>query len=110
MAESTGKRVPLPWPEGTEILYLVDVSSFVFRAYYSVKGLTTARGEPTNAVFGVANMLVSLFKDYAPTHVAIAMDSRTPSFRREIYPAYKANRPPPPEDLKVQFPFVRELV
>ena len=110
MAESFGKRVPLPWPEGTEILYLIDVSSFVFRAYYSVKGLTTARGEPTNAVFGVANMLVSLFKDYAPSHVAVAMDSRTPTFRREIYPAYKANRPPPPEDLKVQFPFVRELV
>jgi DNA polymerase I len=110
MTESPGRRVPLPWPDGTEILYLIDVSSFVFRAYYSVKGLTTARGEPTNAVFGVANMLVSLFKDYAPSHVAVAMDSRTPTFRREIYPAYKANRPPPPEDLKVQFPFVRELV
>jgi DNA polymerase-1 len=110
MTEPTGKRVALPWPDGTEILYLVDVSSFVFRAYYSVRGLTTARGEPTNAVFGVANMLVSLFKDYAPSHVAVAMDSRTPTFRREIYPAYKANRPPPPEDLKVQFPFVRELV
>ncbi|MCK9460875.1 MAG: DNA polymerase I [Proteobacteria bacterium] len=110
MAESSGKRVPLPWPEGTEILYLVDISSFVFRAYYSVKGLSTARGEPTNALFGVANMLVSLFKDYEPSHVAVAMDSRTPTFRREIYPAYKANRPPPPEDLKVQFPFVRELV
>jgi DNA polymerase I len=110
MAETTGKRVALPWPDGTEILYLVDVSSFVFRAYYSVKGLTTARGEPTNAVFGVANMLVALFKDYAPSHVAVAMDSRTPTFRREIYPAYKANRPPPPEELKVQFPFVRELV
>jgi DNA polymerase I len=110
MASSPNRGAALPWPEGTEILYLIDVSSFIFRAYYSVGKLSTADGTPTGAVFGVANMLVALFKDYAPTHVAVAMDSRTPSFRREIYPAYKANRPPPPEDLRVQFPLVREVV
>ena len=57
-------------------------------------------GTPTGAVFGVANMLVALFTEYKPSHVAVAMDSKTPTFRKEIFPEYKANRPPPPDDLQ----------
>jgi DNA polymerase-1 len=91
-------------------LYLVDVSSFVFRAYYSVGHLSTRDGTPTGAVFGAANMLTALVKDRAPTHLAVAMDSKTPTFRKEIFPGYKANRPPPPPDLAAQFPLVRELI
>jgi DNA polymerase-1 len=91
-------------------LYLVDVSSFVFRAYYSIGHLSTRDGTPTGAVFGVANMLTALIADRAPTHLAVAMDSKTPTFRKEIFPGYKANRPPPPPDLVVQFPLVRELI
>ena len=67
-------------------------------------------GTPTGAVFGVANMLVSLTAEHAPAYVAAAMDSKTPTFRKEIYPAYKANRPPPPPDLKEQFPMTAELI
>ncbi|HUT77943.1 MAG TPA: DNA polymerase I [Polyangia bacterium] len=91
-------------------LYLVDVSSFVFRAYYSIGHLSTKDGTPTGAVFGVANMLTSLIADRAPSHLAVAMDSTTPTFRKGIFPAYKANRPPPPPDLVIQFPLVRELI
>jgi len=100
----------LPPPGAEDVLYLIDVSSFIFRAYYSIGHLSTADGTPTGAVFGVANMLVALFTERQPSHVAVAMDSRTPTFRKVIYPEYKANRPPPPEDLKVQFPLVQELV
>ena len=96
--------------DGRSALYLVDVSSFIFRAYYSIGHLSTKDGTPTGAVFGVANMLTALVADHAPTHLAVAMDSTTPTFRVEIYPEYKANRPPPPEDLAAQFPLVRELV
>jgi DNA polymerase-1 len=96
-------------PSG-EALYIVDISSFIFRAYYSVRNLSTSSGMPTGAVFGVANMMLKLLDDYAPTHVAVAMDSRTPTFRKDLYPEYKANRPPPPDDLKVQFPLVEELI
>ncbi len=92
------------------IIYIVDVSSFIFRAYYSTGYLSTKDGTPTGAVFGVANMMVSLVKDFDPAYVVIAMDSKIPTFRKEFYPEYKANRPPPPDDLKVQFPFVEELV
>ncbi|MDJ0765782.1 MAG: DNA polymerase I [Myxococcota bacterium] len=95
---------------GEEALYLIDVSSFVFRAYYSVGHLSRSDGTPTGAVFGVANMLVKLVQTAAPSHIAVAMDSKTPTFREEIYPAYKANRPPVPEDLKVQFPMVADLL
>ncbi|NLN62813.1 MAG: DNA polymerase I [Myxococcales bacterium] len=91
-------------------LYIIDVSHFIFRAYYSVGHLSTRDGQPVGAVFGVANMLVSLFNEMQPQHVVIAMDSRTPTFRKTLYPAYKANRPPVPEDLKAQISLVTELV
>jgi DNA polymerase-1 len=93
-----------------ETLYLIDVSSFIYRAYYSVGHLSRSDGVPTGAVFGVANMLTRLVADVKPTHLAAVMDSRTPTFRKEIYPEYKANRPPVPEDLKVQFPLVDRLL
>ncbi|MBN2341634.1 MAG: DNA polymerase I [Deltaproteobacteria bacterium] len=93
-----------------DVFYVVDVSSFIFRAYYSTGYLSRSDGTPTGAVFGVANMMVSLLKDFEPAYIAIAMDSKTPTFRKDIYPEYKANRPPPPDDLKVQFPMVEELV
>ncbi|MCP4679616.1 MAG: DNA polymerase I [Deltaproteobacteria bacterium] len=100
----------LPEKGSDRALYLIDVSSFIFRAYYSVGYLSTSDGTPTGAVFGVANMFLKLLDDYAPTHIVAAMDSKTPTFRKEIYPEYKANRPPPPDDLKVQFPLVEELI
>jgi len=97
-------------PPFDEALYLLDISGFVFRFYYSVRGLTTARGEPTGAVFGVTKMLQKLVTESAPRFLGVAMDSRTPTFRETLFPDYKKNRPAPPEDLRPQFEFVREVV
>ncbi|MBI5499862.1 MAG: DNA polymerase I [Deltaproteobacteria bacterium] len=97
-------------PPFDEALYLIDVSGFVFRFFFSVRNLTTSKGEPTGALFGVTKMLHKVVADHTPRFLGVAMDSRTPTFRQELYPAYKANRPAPPEDLRPQFGFVREML
>ncbi len=107
---SDDRRGSLPAPGAEDVIYLVDVSSFVFRAYFSIGHLSASDGTPTGAVFGVANMLVALTNEHRPARIAAAMDSRTPTFRKEIYEQYKANRPPPPPDLQLQFPLVGELL
>jgi DNA polymerase-1 len=91
-------------------LYIVDGSSYIFRAYFAIRPLSTSTGLPTNAVFGFVTMILKLLRERRPTHLAIAFDPPGPSFRKELYHAYKANRPPPPEDLLPQFGLVREAV
>ena len=91
-------------------LYLIDGSSYIYRAYHAIRGLSTRDGFPTNAVFGFANMLLKILRDHQPTYVAIVLDSKGPTFRHERYPQYKANRPPMPEDLRVQLPRIEELI
>ncbi len=92
-------------------VYLVDASIYVFRAWYSVPDeFATAAGEPTNAVYGFTGFICSLLEQAAPSHIGIAFDeSLTTSYRNEIYPEYKANREPAPEELKRQFKWVREV-
>ncbi|MEK7692031.1 MAG: 5'-3' exonuclease H3TH domain-containing protein, partial [Bdellovibrionota bacterium] len=92
------------------ILYLVDISSFIFRAFYAIRPLHTPSGEPVNAVFGVASMLARLVDEADPTHLVVAYDSKEPSFRKEVYPEYKANRSAPPEELIPQFDRIEQLV
>ena len=94
------------------MIYLVDASVYVFRAYYSVPDtMRDPSGHPTNAVYGFARFLLELLESAAPTHVAVAFDeSLTTSFRNEIYPDYKANREPAPEALKRQFTWCRAAV
>jgi 5'-3' exonuclease len=93
------------------VLHLVDASFFVFRAYYSVTpGMTDADGQPVNALYGFARFMGDMLERARPSHVAVAFDeSLASSFRNEIYPAYKANREPAPEDLKQQFGLCREF-
>jgi DNA polymerase-1 len=91
-------------------LYIVDGSSFIFRAYYAIRPLSTSTGLPTNAVYGFVTMILKLLRERQPTHFIIAFDTPRPSFRKELYAEYKANRPPPPEDLVPQFDLVREVV
>jgi len=99
------------FPPGAEdVLYLVDLSGYVFRAYHAVAPLSSPTGEPTGAVFGTVNMLERLVRQRQPALLAVAMDSRTPTFRKDLYPEYKANRPPPPEDLIVQLGRVAQVV
>ena len=93
-------------------LYLVDGSSYIFRAYHRLPPLTDPQGTPVGAVYGYTTMLWKLAEDLdkaeGPTHLAVILDAGSKSFRNEIYPEYKANRPPPPEDLVPQFPLIRD--
>jgi len=93
-------------------VYLVDASIYIFRAYHSVPDtLTNADGEPINALHGFAGFLGGLLDEAKPEHMAVVFDeSLTTSFRNGIYPLYKANREPPPAELKRQFAFCRTLV
>ncbi len=93
-----------------QTLYLVDISSFIFRAFFAIRSLRNKAGEPTNAVYGVATMLAKLIEDAQPKYLAVAYDSKEPSFREEIYPEYKANRSEPPEDLVPQFSRIEQLI
>src|SRR6201991_4782783 len=94
-------------------LYLVDGSGYLFRAYHALPPLTRkSDGLPVGAVSGYRNMLWKLLEDMkggeAPTHLAVIFDASEKTFRNAIYKEYKANRPPPPEDLVPQFPLVRD--
>ena len=92
-------------------VYLVDASVYIFRAWFSMpEDFTTAKGEPTNAAYGFCGFLCSLLEQTSARHVAVAFDeSLTTSYRNEIYPEYKANRDPAPEDLKRQFQWARSI-
>ncbi|MDE2264407.1 MAG: DNA polymerase I [Alphaproteobacteria bacterium] len=94
-------------------LYLIDGSGYLFRAYHALPPLTRkSDGLPTGAVSGYCNMLWKLLEDMKdgdkPTHLAVIFDAGKKTFRNDIYPDYKANRPDPPEDLIPQFPLVRD--
>ncbi|MXP26970.1 DNA polymerase I [Altererythrobacter indicus] len=93
-------------------LYLVDGSAYIFRAYHRLPPLTNPEGTPVGAVYGYTTMLwklaEELHKANGPTHLAVILDKASKSFRNDIYPEYKANRPPPPEDLVPQFPLIRD--
>ena len=96
----------------TPHLYLVDGSAYIFRAYHRLPPLTDPEGTPVGAVYGYTTMLWKLADDLhkadGPTHLAVILDKSSQSFRNEIYDQYKANRPPPPEDLVPQFPLIRD--
>jgi len=93
-------------------LYLVDGSAYIFRAYHRLPPLTNPEGTPVGAVYGYTTMLWKLAQDLddadGPTHLAVVLDKSSRTFRNEIYSEYKANRPPPPEDLVPQFPLIRD--
>ncbi len=89
---------------------LVDGSSYLFRAYHALPDLSNSQGEPTGAIVGVINMLRRLIQDYQPTHMAVVFDAPGGSFRNDLYPAYKANRPPMPEDLRSQIEPLHEII
>ena len=97
-------------------LYLIDGHAQMFRAYHAIRttsgggGMTSpVTGEPTNAVFAFTALLLKLFEQYRPTHVAMAIDSEGDTFRHAFYPEYKANRSAPPEDFKPQIPVMLDV-
>jgi DNA polymerase-1 len=93
-----------------EVLYIVDLSSYLLRAYHAIGELKTVSGEPTNATYGTVTMLERLVRERRPQFMTIAMDSGRETFRRDIYANYKATRPPPPDDLQIQMRRANEIV
>jgi DNA polymerase-1 len=89
-------------------LFLIDGSGYIFRAFHALPPLTRPDGTPVGAVFGFTQMLMKLIEDTDADAVAVIFDAARATFRNEIYPAYKANRPEPPEELIPQFAVVRE--
>lgn len=91
-------------------LYLIDGSSYLYRAYHAIRHLSGPGGFPTNAIFGFTQMLIKVLKDHQPSHVAMVFDKSRITFRNEMYPEYKANRAAMPDDLRQQVEPIKELV
>ena len=91
-------------------LFLIDGSSYLFRAFYAIKHLSNSKGLPTNAVFGFTQMLLKVLKDHEPDYLVVIFDSKAPTFRSEVYKEYKANRPAMPEGLVPQIPYIKRII
>ena len=91
-------------------LFLVDGSSYIFRAFFAIPSLTNSAGLPTNAIFGFTNILLKFLKQYKPEYVAVALDAGRVTFRNEMYAGYKGNRPEAPAELIPQFPYFRKVL
>jgi DNA polymerase-1 len=91
-------------------LYLIDGNSYVYRAFFAIKGLTNSKGFPTNAIYGFTNMLFRIIREKKPDGLAVFFDSAEPTERHRLFEAYKANRPETPSDLTRQFPAIRTII
>ncbi|WP_318510888.1 DNA polymerase I [Photobacterium leiognathi] len=83
-------------------LILIDGSSYLYRAYHAAPNFTNSDGDPTGAVYGVVNMLRSMLRQFSTEHIAVIFDAKGKTFRDDMFPEYKANRPPMPDDLRGQ--------
>jgi len=90
-------------------LYLIDGSSYIYRAFHALPNLSNSHGEPTGALLGVANMLKRLLNEENPEYIVVVFDAKGPTFRHEMFPDYKANRPPMPAELRVQLEQILEF-
>ncbi len=90
-------------------VYLIDGSAYIHRAFHAIQGLTNSRGLPTNAAFGFTRMLIKLMEERRPVYAAMFFDARGPTFRHGLFSAYKANRPPMPEEMAVQIPYIKTI-
>ena len=91
-------------------LVLVDGSYYIFRAYHGMPALTNADGEPTGAIYGVINMLRKLQTEFIPDYFAVVFDAKGKTFRNDLFPEYKANRPPMPDDLRCQIEPIHNII
>jgi DNA polymerase-1 len=94
----------------TKRLYLIDGNSFIYRAYYAIRGLSNSKGQATNAVFGFLSGLRKLLEGEKPHYLGVVFDSKGPTFRHAIFKEYKATRKPMPEDLVSQMPLTKALL
>jgi len=109
-ATKTEKAAAPAAKRDTSPLVLVDGSSYLYRAFHAMPALSNSRNEPTGAIYGVTNMLRRLLADYDPRYVAIVFDAKGKTFRDDIYPDYKANRPPMPDALVEQIEPIHAIV
>ncbi len=91
-------------------IYLIDGSSYIYRAFYAMRDLSTSKGLPTNAIYILARMLLKILKEKTPEHISFILDSKGPTIRHEIYEEYKAKRQKMPEALQKQMPYILRLV
>ncbi len=91
-------------------LFLIDGSSYLYRAFFAIGHLSNTRGLPTNATYGFTQMLLKLLKDHRPDYLAVIFDSKAPTFRSKMYEEYKANRPAMPDGLTPQIPYVKKII
>ncbi len=91
-------------------LILVDGSSYLFRAFHAIRHLSNAKGQPTNAVYGVINMIRKLINEYQPELMAVVFDAKGKTFRNDLYGEYKAHRPPMPDELRSQIEPIHKII
>jgi DNA polymerase-1 len=91
-------------------VYLIDGSSYIYRAFFAIGHLSNSKGFPTQAIYGFTNMLLKILREKEAEYVAIVFDAPGPTFRHEVFGEYKSNRPSMPEDLRVQVPHIKEIV
>ncbi|MBI4970477.1 MAG: DNA polymerase I [Candidatus Omnitrophica bacterium] len=91
-------------------LFLIDGNSFCYRAYYAIQNLSTSKGEPTNAIYGVITMLRKIVEEDKPDYLAVCFDRKEPTFRHDKFEDYKAHRKPMPDDLVEQMPKIKEVL
>jgi DNA polymerase-1 len=92
------------------VLYLIDISSYFYRAFHALPPLSNTRGVPTNAAYGVTTMLLKVLRERQPRHLALVFDAKGPTFRHDLYKEYKAHRPPMPEALATQLPYIMKII
>jgi len=91
-------------------LFLIDGSSYLYRAFFAIGHLSNSKGLPTNATYGFTQMLLKVLKEHRPDYLAVILDSKAPTFRSEVYKEYKANRPAMPEGLAPQIPYIKKII
>lgn len=91
-------------------LYLIDGNSYLYRAFFAIRDLSSSDGKPTNAIFGFTNMILKILREKKPDYFAIVFDAPGPTHRHEAYKEYKAHRPGMPDDLKLQVPSIKEII
>jgi DNA polymerase-1 len=91
-------------------VFLIDATAFCYRAFYAIGGLATSFGQPTNAIYGFLNMLNKILKERKPEYLAVCFDVSKDTFRKEKFKEYKIQRPPMPDGLSSQIPFIKEII
>ena len=92
-----------------DLLVLIDGSSYLYRAFHALPPLVNSKGQPTGAIYGVLNMVKKLVTEYNPKYLAVIFDAKGKTFRDDMYPEYKANRPPMPDELRSQIEPLHEI-